>query len=103
VKEAFEGNDPDTNILFRFAQLVPEFNIVLGGLFSLDNNTRTFINIRLLPLISSTLQINEMPMTWLLNRVHAIVEHRQKTPIDRVDLLQLMLQVMTKEKIDVRK
>jgi hypothetical protein len=48
-------------------------------------------------------QLNEDPLTWLLNRLHTIVEQRQQNPTSRVDLLQLMLQVTTKETIDVNK
>jgi hypothetical protein len=101
VKEFFDGNSIGTSLLFRSAQVVPEINIVLSRLFSTNNNTRMLINTRLLPLVSSTLQINEMPFTWLLNRLHSIVEHRQQTSSSRIDLLQLMLQVMIKETIDV--
>lgn len=56
---------------------------------------------RILPLVSSSIQLNELPSVWLLNRLHAIVEHRQRNPIPRVDLLQLMLQVTTNKPIDV--
>jgi hypothetical protein len=101
ANELFEGSSLGTNFLFRSAQVLPEMNSVLARLFSFNNNIRMLINTRLLPLVSSTLQIHELPFTWLLNRVHAIVEHRQKTTSSRVDLLQLMLQVTTKETIDV--
>ena len=73
-------------------------NKVLSLLFSINNTTRMFINTRLLPSVSSTLQIDELPFTWLRNPLHTIVEHRQKTPSSRIDLLKLMLQVMSTEK-----
>lgn len=91
----------DTGFLLKAAQVVPEIGVILRPLFSLSNNTLTFINTRLLPLISSAKQLNEMPMIWLTNRVHTIVEQREQNPIVRADLLQLMLQVMTNETIDV--
>ena len=77
--------------------------MILRPFFTAMNHTLTFINTRILPLISSTAQLNELPVSWLLNRVHAIVEQRQKNPIPRVDLLQLMLQAITTESIDVSK
>lgn len=102
VGELFDENTIGKSWLFRSAQVLPEMNKVLSRLFSFNNTTRMLINTRLLPFISSTLQVNELSFTWLRNRLHTIVEHRQKTPTSRIDLLKLMLQVMTQEKqIDV--
>jgi hypothetical protein len=103
VEELFDESDTETNFFIRFYQVVPEIGVILTRLFSVTNNARTFINTRLLPLISSTIQLNESPVMWLLNRLHTIVEQRQKTPISRADLLQLMLQVTTNEAIHVSK
>lgn len=69
-------------------------------MFSTVNEVRSFINIQVLPLITEK-QLHELPFTWLLNRLHPILEQRQKTPTSRVDVLQLMLQVMTDENIQV--
>ena len=99
----FDDNPLDKGFLLKAAQVVPEIGSVLGVLFVLTNNTLTYINTRLLPLISSTMQLNEMPIMWIRNRVHTIVEQRRQRPIPRVDLLQLMLQVTTNETIDVSK
>lgn len=101
MKELFDDNLFDKGFLIKSAQVVPEIGVVLAQLFSITNNTLTFINTRLLPLISSRIQLSEMPIMWLLNRLHTIVEQRQQTPISRVDLLQLMLQVTTNETIKV--
>ena len=91
-----------TNGFFRFAQLAPEIANIIGKIFSFNSTVRAFINMHLLPLISKK-QLHELPSTWLLNRLHPIVEQRQQTPTSRVDVLQLMLQVMTEETINVSK
>ena len=103
VKELFGNKIFNKGFLMKSVQVVPEIGLVLAQLFSITNNTLTFINTRLLPLISSTIQLNEMPVMWLLNRVHTIVERRQQTFIPRVDLLQMMLLVTTKEITNVSK
>ena len=103
AKELFDHNPLEKGLLLKAAQVVPEIGTLLAWLFSITNKTSTFINTRLLPLVSSTLQLNEMPIMWLRNRLHTIVEQRRLSPIARVDLLQLMLQVTTSERIDVRK
>lgn len=102
VGELFDENTIGKSWLFRSAQVLPEMNKVLSRLFSMNNTARMLINTRVLPFISSTLQVNELPFTWLRKRLHTIVEHRQNTSSSRSDLLKLMLQVMTSEKqIDV--
>ena len=101
TEELFDDNIYDKGLLLRAAAVIPEFRVILGRLFSLTNNTVAFIDTRLLPLISTTIQLNEMPITWLLNRLHTIVELRRKKPIQRVDLLQLLLQATTNETIEV--
>lgn len=102
VGELFNENSIGKSWLFRSAQILPEMNKVIARLFSMNNTVRMLINTRLLPLVSSSLQVHELPFTWLRNRLHTIVEHRRKTPSHRVDLLKLMLEVMTKDKhIDV--
>ena len=45
------------------------------------------------------MQLNELQGVWLFNRLDPIIEQRQKTPTSRVDVLQLMMQVMTDEKV----
>lgn len=97
VKELFEKNVFEKGFLIKAAQVVPEIGIVLASVFSAINNTIAFINTRFLPLISKTMQLNEMPIMWLLNRLHTLVEQRQQTPISRIDLLQLMLEVTTND------
>ncbi|CAF1107006.1 unnamed protein product [Adineta steineri] len=86
--------------IFKLGQLVPESRDILGRLYLAHNSARKYINTRVLPLISSTKQLDESAYAWLLNRLHIIVEQRQETPISRKDLLQLMLDVMVKEPIE---
>ena len=101
VKELLDDNLFEKGFLLKSAQVIPEIGIILAQLFLVSNKTLTFINTRILPLVSSTMQLNEMPIMWLLNRLHTIVDQRQKSHVPRVDLLQLMLQVASNEPIDV--
>lgn len=64
------------------------------------NKAQAFANTHILPLVTDK-RLYELPNMWLLNRVHPIIEQRQKTPTSRVDVLQLMLEVMTDEPIRV--
>ena len=90
------------NIAFKFAQLMPERANVIGKTFVGINAVRAFINTHLLPLISNK-QLPEIPAIWIRNRLYPIIKQRQQTPTSRVDVLQLMLQVMTEEPIKVSK
>ena len=90
-----------SNPFIQFCQLVPEITPLIGKMFESVNAVQSFINIQVLPLITEK-RLRELPFTWLLNRLHPILEQRQKTPTSRVDALQLMLQVMTDEKLQVR-
>ena len=99
VEEIF-GAGIKSSLLFKLLQLVPQTRNILGKLFIGINTVRAFINIRLLPLVSKR-QLHEMPVVWLHNRLQPILEQRQQTPTSRVDLLQLMLQVITDEQINV--
>ena len=101
IKELFDDNFFDKGFLLKAAQVVPEIGVVLRPLFSITTNTLTFINTRLLPLISPNKQLNEMPIIWLIKRLHTIVEQRQRNPISRADLLQLMLQSATNDPVQV--
>lgn len=88
------------NIFSKVTQVVPEITNIIVKIVASINKARALINMHLLPLISNK-QLHEMPIIWLLNRLHPIIEQRQQKPTSRVDLLQLMLQVMTDEAIDV--
>jgi hypothetical protein len=101
VEEIFNGgNRPST--FFRLLQLVPLMGNISGKIFGGINTVRTFINIHLLALVSKR-ELHEQPAMWLFSRLHPIIEQRQQTPTSRVDLLQLMLQVVTDEQINVSK
>ena len=101
LEESFQGVSFRDHFVFKVAQVVPAFGTAISWLFAFHSTALGFINTRLLPLISSTIQLEELPYMWFLSRVHEIVEHRQKTSMSRVDLLQLMLQVATRETIIV--
>ena len=101
VEEFFDLNPINKNFVFKSAQVIPQIGDILARLFTVDNNVRMFLNTRILPMISSTMQLKETAVTWLLNRLDTIVKQRQQSPISRIDLLQLMLQVTTNQTIDV--
>ena len=103
MQELFSETPYNKIFLAKCIQVVPQLSIILPQMFSIYSAVQMFINTRVLPLISSTFRLKEMAQMWLVNRLHTIVEHRQKTPIPRVDLLQLMLQVATEETIIVSK
>ena len=84
----------------KLFELVPEITPIIAKMFSTVIAVQSFINIQVLPLITKK-QLPESPFVWFLNRLHPILEQRQKTPTSRVDVLQLMLQVMTDENIHV--
>ena len=87
-----------STLFYKLLQLLPPIRPVLGKIFDNMNGIRTFLNLRLLPLISNK-QLDEWPVVWLHNRLHPILEQREQTPTSRIDLLQLMLQVKTDEQI----
>jgi hypothetical protein len=99
VEELF-ASGIKSSLFFKLLQLVPQTRNILGKIFGGINTIRTFINIRVLPLASKT-QLHERPDVWLHSRLPPIIDQRQQTPTSRVDLLQLMLQVITDEPIDV--
>ncbi|CAF4147070.1 unnamed protein product, partial [Adineta steineri] len=98
VQEIFSRNFRSM-IFFKLGQLTPGIGNIIGKFFFGMNTTRAFINIHILSLLS-TKQLHELPSAWLANRLYPIVEQRQQMPTSRVDLLQLMLQVVTEEKIN---
>jgi hypothetical protein len=99
VEELFSAGIK-SSLFFKLLQLMPQMRNILGKLFNGISTVRIFINIRLLSLVSKR-QLHERPDAWLHSRLHPILEQRQQTPTSRVDLLQLMLQVITDEQIDV--
>ncbi len=101
VGEIFARNALSNGII-RSAQLMSQIAYIIGRIFRIVSMTQSFINKRLLPLVSEK-QLPELPQTWLITRLHPIIEQREQTPTSRIDLLQLMMQVMTKEVINVSK
>ncbi|CAF0773946.1 unnamed protein product [Adineta steineri] len=98
VEELF-GARIRSSIFFKLLQVVPQVRTTIVKIFDSINNVRAFINIRILPSVSKK-QLHERPDMWLHNRLHSVIEQRQQTPTSRVDLLQLMLQVITTEQIN---
>jgi len=99
VEELF-ASGIKSSLFFKLLQVVPQMRNILGKFFGGISTIQTFINIRLLPLVSKR-QLHERPDVWLHSRLPPIIDQRQQTPTSRVDLLQLMLQVITDEQIDV--
>jgi hypothetical protein len=100
--EEFFALGASMSTIFKFVQLMPERANAIGKIFFRINAMRAFINTHILPLISNK-RLSEVPAIWIRNRLHPIIEQRQQTPTSRVDVLQLMLQVMTEEPIKVNK
>jgi hypothetical protein len=101
VEELF-GAGIKSSTFFKFLQLMPQMRNIVGKIFHGIYTVRAFINIHLLSLVSKR-ELHERPDMWLFKRLHPIIEQRQQTPTSRVDLLKLMLQVVTDEKINVSK
>jgi hypothetical protein len=87
--------------VFRLGDLLPflarPLNFIVFGL----TGVRSFL-IKLLPFLSNYLK--EIPVVWLLNRVGEIYKLRTKSMSNltkRVDLLQLMIDSSTEEKVIV--
>ena len=80
--------------LFKLAQLVPDLGKIIGKFFFSIGSMQAFINMRLLPWVTKK-QLPELPGMWLHKRLNPIIEQRQQMSNPRVDVLQLMLQVMS--------
>ena len=99
--EEFFSQNIRSSGFFRFLQLMPELTNVIVKIFFAIQNVRTFINTYILPWISNKKRLSEQPVTWLTSRLETVLDQRQQMSTSRVDVLQLMLQVMTEEKINV--
>jgi len=98
--EEIDARNIKSTWIFKLGEMMPRLaNIINKILFGIDI-IRVLINMHLLPLISKK-QLYEPPAIWLVNRLYPIIQQRQQNPTSRVDLLQLMLEVMTDEKINV--
>ena len=86
--------------LYKLAQLLPDVGKIIGKLFFGIASVLAFVNMHVLPWVTKK-QLPELPGQWLVKRLHPIIEQRQQTPNPRVDVLQLMLQVMTNEPVNV--
>ena len=69
--------------------LVPEFNLIWVGFFKYTNIIRLWLCDHL-PLMHRLIDTD--PNTWLLHHVGQIIEQRCLHPVNRVDLLQSMIE-----------
>lgn len=99
LEEVF-ARDFRSNVFFKLALLVPELGKVIGKLFFAVSWVQALINKHILAWVTKK-QLPEMPLMWLHNRLGSILEQREGMPDVRVDVLQLMLQVMSNEPINV--
>jgi hypothetical protein len=98
--EFFE-TDFDQLLIFQLSNLMPflarPLHDILFGLTDLRA-----ILVKLIPSLSN--YIKELPSLWLINRVQDVINLRTKSPSNlrkRVDLLQLMIDVSTNDKVTV--
>lgn len=83
--------------------MMPRLANIINRILFGTNIACVLINMYLLPLLAIKKQLYEPPAIWLTSRLYPIIEQRQQNPTSRVDLLQLMLEVMTDKKINVSK
>ncbi|UJR34777.1 hypothetical protein I4U23_027556 [Adineta vaga] len=97
MQELFDDNIYADNLVARLVLLIPEFGYIFSRTFSIITRAKTLINIKILPLISKTKQLSEMPIMWFVNRVKVIVDQRIEQPTKQVDILQLMSKALIKK------
>jgi hypothetical protein len=98
--EAFKTDVGDM-LIFRLGNLMPFLVRPLHAIVYGLTNVRQLL-IKLIPIL--THYIEEIPTLWLLNRVKAVLDLRRKSTSNlkkRVDLLQIMIENSTEEKVTV--
>ncbi|CAF0990126.1 unnamed protein product [Rotaria sp. Silwood1] len=96
---AFFKIDIDELLIVRLSNLVPILALPLYYVFSGMANIRNKL-MKLMPFLSNYLE--ELPGSWLMNRVQDVVDLRKKSSSNlkkRVDLLQLMMDATTSENV----
>ncbi|CAF0987817.1 unnamed protein product [Didymodactylos carnosus] len=83
-------------LLSKLNVLFPFFGPLFSNLLLLQSNVQEKLNL-LLP--SSMSKFEELPNVWIMNRVGEVIAKRSDAAKHRVDLLQLMLEALTHEKI----
>ena len=99
--DEFFKTDIEQLLPFRLVSLMPflvrPIHVIL---FNLGPILKLFI--KWIPSLTSFLQ--ELPAVWLINRVQDVIDLRTKSPPDlrkRIDLLQLMMDASTSDKVIV--
>ncbi|CAF1579102.1 unnamed protein product, partial [Didymodactylos carnosus] len=82
--------------VFKLGTLVPPLGATLGILFLFHNSVKQKLN-QLFP--STTKNLEQSPVSWIMERVDEVVEMRSDVAKQRVDLLQLMLEAASREHI----
>jgi hypothetical protein len=98
--EVFE-TDFEELPLFRLTDLMPFLARPVHDIFFSMGDIGQFLTKWIPPL---SCYIKELPALWLINRVQDVINLRTKSPPNlrkRVDLLQLMMDVSTNEKVIV--
>jgi hypothetical protein len=92
--------DPDELLVVKLSNLVPFLARPLHDLIFSIPNIREFLT-KFIPPLGSF--IKEFPSIWLMNRVQDVIDLRTKSSNlrKRVDLLQLMMDASTTDKIVV--
>ena len=93
--------DLDDFLIFKLSNLVPFLARPIHDIMFRVGDIHKFLT-KWIPPLSS--HIKELPSIWLMNRVHDVINLRSKSPPDlrkRVDLLQLMMDVSTSDKVIV--
>jgi len=92
--------DPDELLVVKLSNLVPFLARPLHDLIFSIPNIREFLTKFIPPLAGF---IKEFPSIWLMNRVQDVIDLRTKSSNlrKRVDLLQLMMDASTTDKIVV--
>jgi hypothetical protein len=93
--------DNERLLLFKLCNLMPFLARPLHGIvFGLTNGGK--ILIKLIPSLSN--YVEEIPGVWLINRLQNVIDLRAKSSSNlrkRVDLLQLMIDASTNDKVTV--
>jgi hypothetical protein len=95
--------DGERLLPFQIANLIPSLAYPLyHTVFGLMNLRR--LAVKSLPFLSK--YIEEMPFFWLYKNVHTVIDVRNESSTTnstkRIDLLQLMMDASTNEKVTVR-
>jgi hypothetical protein len=103
LKKAAEDFETDFSLLsiVKLSNLIPFLARPVHDIFFSVEDIRKFLT-KWIPFLNN--YVNELPAIWLINRVQDVINLRTKSPAhlrNRVDLLQLMMDASTSEKVIV--